>query len=221
MGKVVEFRGVDNLVYAEVTKDDNESSGGGYTTGEVKTLAPVAEISKSTETSSATKYYDNLPALVINSEGSDEIGLTVAIPDLATYAELVGKQIDETTGAMIDSEREPKYFALGYRFKKTDGTYRYVWRLKGMFAIPDESSKTEDDGTDSDNVELTYTGISTTHKFTKGGKPAKAVVIDDTADSKADVSAFFDAVTTPDTLKAKGTLSAKAGKAETDESHVG
>lgn len=198
--KVVEFRGVDNLVYAEVLTDDNE----GYTTGEVKSLAPVAEISKSTETSSETKYYDNLPAIVINSEGSDEIGVTCAIPDLATFADITGKTIDEGTGALIDSERDPKYFAIGYRFKMTDGTYRYVWRLKGMFAIPDETSATEDDGTDGNNIELTYTGISTTHAFTKGGKPAKAVVVDDTADSKADISAFFDTVTTPDTLKKKG-----------------
>lgn len=202
MGKVVEFRGVDNLVYAEVTKDDNEEAGG-YETGEVKILAPVAEISKTTETGSATKYYDNLPAIVINSEGSDEIGLTVAVPDLATYAELVGKTIDATTGAMIDCERDPKYFALGYRFKKTDGTYRYVWRMKGMFGIPDENSKTEDNGTDSENMQLTYTGISTSHKFTKNNKAAKAVVVDDTAESKCDVSAFFDAVVTPDTLQTK------------------
>lgn len=198
--KVVEFRGVDNLVYAEVLTDDSE----GYTTGEVKSLAPVAEISKSTETSSETKYYDNLPAIVINSEGSDEIAVTCAIPDLATFADITGKTIDEETGALIDSERDPKYFAIGYRFKMTDGTYRYVWRLKGMFAIPDETSATEDDGTDGNNIELTYTGISTTHAFTKGGKPAKAVVVDDTADSKADISAFFDTVTTPDTLKKKG-----------------
>ena len=83
MTKVVEFRGVDNLVAAEVLTDDNELEGG-YTVGEVFSVAPVAEISKTTETSSETKYYDNLPALVINSEGSDEIGVTCAIPDLAT-----------------------------------------------------------------------------------------------------------------------------------------
>lgn len=200
--KYTEFRGVDNLVAAEVTTDDNEESGG-YVTGEVFPIAGVAEISKTTETSSETKFYDNLPVLVLNSEGSDEIAVTCSIPDLATYAKLVGKTIDQTTGAMIDAEREPKYYALGYRFKKTDGTYRYVWRLKGMFAIPDETSATEDDGTDTNNMELTYTGISTTHKFTKTSKPAKAVVVDDTAESKADISTFFETVTDPDKLKAK------------------
>ncbi len=201
--KITEFRGVDNLVAAEVLTDDNESVGGGYTTGEVFPIAGVAEISKTTETSSETKYYDNIPAIVMNSEGSDEITLTCSVPDLATYAKLVGKTIDTTTGAMIDGERDPKYYALGYRFKRTDGTYRYVWRLKGMFAIPDETSATEDDGTDTNNMELTYTGISTTHRFTKTSKPAKAVVVDDTPESKCDVSEFFSAVTDPDKLTAK------------------
>lgn len=200
MKKVIEFRGVDNLVAAEVTKDDNETLGG-YVVGEVFELAPVAEISKSTETSSETKYYDNLPGAVINGEGADEITITCAVPDLKTYAKVIGKYLDETTGAMIDGEREVKYFALGYRFKLTDGTYRYVWRLKGTFAIPDETSATEDDGTDTNNMELTYTGISTTHKFTKSGKPAKGVVVDE-RDKLCDVSEFFDTVTDPDKLTA-------------------
>lgn len=200
--KIVEFRGVDGLVAAEVTTDDNEAEGG-YKTGEVFQIAGVAEISKTTETSNESKYYDNVPAIVINSEGADEITITCSVPDLATYAKLVGKHIDSATGAMIDAEREPKYYALGYRFKKTDGTYRYVWRLKGMFAIPDETSATEDDGTDTNNMELTYTGISTSHKFTKTNKPAKAVVVDDTPESKADVSAFFAKVTDPDALRVK------------------
>lgn len=201
--KYTEFRGVDNLVAAEVTTDDNEESGG-YVTGEVFPIAGAAEISKTTETSSETKYYDNIPALVLNSEGADEITITCSVPDLATQAKLTGKTIDTATGAMIDGERNPKYYALGYRFKKTDGTYRYVWRLKGMFAIPDETSATEDDGTDTNNMELTYTGISTTHQFTKTNKSAKAVVVDDTEESKADISTFFSTVTDPDKLKAKG-----------------
>lgn len=96
-----------------------------------------------------------------------------------------------------------KYFALGYIVGRTDGVERYVWRLKGTFSIPDETSATKDDGTDTNNMELTYTGISTSHKFTKNGKPAKAVVVDDTKESKADVSTFFESVTDPDALKTK------------------
>lgn len=200
--RVTRFRGCDNLVFAEVLTDNNEVDGG-YTTGDVKSLAPLGEISKTTETSSETIPYDNNPAIVITSEGADEITLTVAVPSLATLAEILGKSIDEDTGAMIDDEATPKYWAVGYRMQHTDGVNRYVWRLKGSFAIPDETSVTKGEGTDSNDIQLVFTGITTTHKFEKTGKGTKAVIIDDTADSPADVSAFFDAVTTPDTLKKK------------------
>ena len=199
---VDEFRGTDNLVYAEVTKDDNESTGG-YVTGDVKVLAPVAEISKSVDTSSDTKYYDNKPALTINSEGADTITLTVPALDLETLANITGKQIDSATGAFMDGVAVPKYFALGYRLKLTDGTYRYVRRYKGSFAIPEETSQTENAGTDTNNQSLTYTGIQTQHIFTKPNKSQKALVVDE-RDGKADLTDFFKTVTTCDTLKKLG-----------------
>ena len=197
MAEVFEFRGVDNLVFAEVTSDGVE----GYITGEVKPLSPVAEIGKTVETSSEAKYYDNKAMLTINSEGADEISLTVAPLDIEVLAEICGKTYDEATGMMIDGERQNKYFAIGYRTKGTDGGYRYVWRLKGTFGIPDETVATENNGTDSNNQSLTFTGISTTHAFTKGGS-CKGIVVDARKD-KIDVSTFFETVQTPDTVTAK------------------
>lgn len=208
---VDEFRGTDDLYYAEVTVDNNETTGDegtyGYVTGDVKRLAPVAEITKSTETASDTKYYDNKPAFTINAEGADTIGLNIPALDLETLADITGKQIDATTGAFLDGESKPKYFALGYRLGLTDGTYRYVWRYKGSFAIPDETSTTKNAGTDSNGQELTYTGIQTNHKFTKAldaqGNPMsqKALVVDE-RDGKANLTNFFNQVTTCDTLQA-------------------
>lgn len=197
---VDEFRGTDNLVYAEVLTDNN-NDGEGYSCGAVKILAPVAEISKTTETGSDTHYYDNKPAIVISSEGSDTITLTVAALGLDTLAEVTGKQVDPETGALMDGERVQKYYALGYRLKLIGDKpgYRYVWRYKGTFAIPEEKSSTENADTDATNQELTYTGISTNHIFTKPNAVQKALVVDE-ADGKADVSTFFDQVTTIDTL---------------------
>lgn len=199
---VDEFRGTDNLVYADVLSDDNETGEGhGYSTGEVKILAPVAEISKTVETSSDTKYYDNKPALTINAEGADTITLTVPALDLKTLADLLGKKYDTTTGAYMDGVRTPKYIALGYRLRLTDGSYRYCWRYKGSVTTPDETSQTENAGTDSNNQQLVFTGIMTTHKFTKSGTAEKALVVDE-RDGLANLSTFFDTVTTCDSLQA-------------------
>lgn len=200
MAEIFEYRGVEGLVYAEVTADDDKS----YTTGEVKQLAGVAEIGRTTETSSEPHYYDNVPAVVVSSTGSDEVTCTVSAIPLDVLAEITGQQYDINLGVLIEGERETKYFALGYKAKKTNGKEVYVWRYKGQFSIPDSTHATEDDGTDANGQEITYTGISTTHKFTKTGKRAKAMNVDLEAD-KANVSTFFDTVTTPDTLTAKST----------------
>lgn len=190
----VEFRGCDNLVIAEVTAD----TAADYTTGTVTVLAPVAEISKTTENSSETHYYDNTGMIVIRSEGADEVTLTVPALPLATLAKLTGKTYDSTTGAFLDGESVEKYYAIGYRLRLTDGTYRYVWRLKGSFSIPDETSATENDGTDTNNQSVTFTGNKTVHAFTLGGK-AKAVVLDE-RDDLCNFATFFTTVQTPDTV---------------------
>lgn len=199
-----EYQGFDNLVVAEVTKDNNTTGAGeGYVTGKVEVLAPAGEISKSTPNDSATKYYDNKAFLVISSEGSDEVTLTVPQLPVSKIAKLTGKYLDTDTGALMDSgEPGTKYFAIGYRLLFTDGTYRYVWRHKGKFKLGDEAAKTKDNTTDSNNQTITFTGITTTHKFTKTNKGSKAIVVDE-RDNKCNVSSWFDAVVTPDNIVKK------------------
>lgn len=211
MADVFEYRGVEGLVIAEVTGDDNEENGG-YVTGEVEELAPVAEIGKTVEVSTESKYYDNKPMFNVDGEGPDTITITCAGLPLEKLAKISGRSYDAETGALIEGLRQTRYFALGYKTKDTDGKYRFVWRLKGSFGVPDETNKTEDASTETNNVTLTYTGIFTTHKFAKGalaadGKTwtagsAKAVVVSD-REGLANLDTFFDNVTTPDSLVKK------------------
>lgn len=195
MGKTVEFRGCDSLVYAEVLTDDAS----GITFGAVAPLAPVAEIAKTVSSNSETHYYDNVGQIIIRSEGDDEITLTVPVLPLDILAVVTGKTYDSNTGAFIDGESTEKYYAIGYRLRLTDGSYRYVWRMKGAFSqIPDATSATENDGTDTNNQQVVYTGVKTIHAFTNGGR-AKGVVVDE-RDGKTDCTDWFDSVVTPDTL---------------------
>jgi len=198
MSQIFEYRGVEGLVFAEVIKDDKEA----YKAGEVTPLAGVAEIGKTTESSNEPHYYDNVAAIVINSQGSDEITISASGIPLDVLAKITGQDYIESTGAMVDGERQVKYFALGYITKKTTGEEVYVWRYKGTFGIPDSSHATENDGTDANGQELVYTGISTTHIFEETKKRAKGINVD-LGVGKADVTKFFDEVTTPDKLTAR------------------
>lgn len=196
--QIREWRGIDNVVYAKVISDTEE----GIEFGEVKPLAGVSALSKTTASSRETHYYDNIPANVISSTGADEVTLTLSAIPMEVLAEVNGQFYDEATGMMVEGDAETSYFALGYRTQKDNDDEVLVWRFKGMFSIPDANHNTRNDGAEANGDEITYTGIQTTHKFAKTGKGAKSIVVD-VALGKADVSTFFNEVTTPDTLKVK------------------
>ena len=195
MSQIYEYRGVSGLVYAKVNQDDSTA----YSTGTVKSLAGVAEISKSTESSNEAHYYDNLPAVVVSSTGSDEITISASAIPQDVLAEITGQYYDAATGMYVEKERTPGYFAIGYQTKTTSGDVMYVWRLKGTFNIPDQTNATENDGTDANGQEITFTGISTTHKFTKTLSPAKAITVNTAVNPIAE-NTFFGSVQTPDTI---------------------
>lgn len=199
MKQIAEYRGCENLVAALVSKDDST----GYETGEVFSIAGLAEVGVTTEQGSETKYYDNNPALVLKGVGAETRKFTIDHLTNSMLAKLTGQQIDTTTGAILgggDGVTNP-YFAVGYVSETTDGVKTYKWALKGTFQIPDETNTTKNAGTDSNNMSLVYTGIATTHKFTNGGRKVY-VALEDTKDdgTKLDLSEWFKTVQTPDTL---------------------
>ena len=197
---IVEYRGVTDLVFAEVLTDDDTN---GYTTGAVYALAGVAEIAKATDSSNEAHYYNNQPAVVVSSTAADEVTLTVSAIPLDVLAAITGQNYDSDNSAYIEGIRTPKYFAIGYKTKKTNGNEIYVWRYKGMFNIPGETNSTENDGTDANGQEIVFTGIATTHKFTNNHNlGARAMYLDVQKNGTAAAN-FFDTVTTPDDLSGK------------------
>ena len=191
-----EYRGVANAVYAPVTADTTS----GITYGAVKEFTGVSEIGRTTESSSEAHYYDNMPVIVIDSVGSDEISINASGIPLDILADICGYHWDSTKGMMVEQEGSTGYFAFGYKTSKTDGTDIYVWRLKGKFSVPDLTAATKDDGTDANGQELTFTGVSTTASFTETGKPARAINVDTSVNTTITEQTFFGTVQTPDTL---------------------
>lgn len=166
MPDIQEWRGIRGLVAAEVLTDNSEK----FECDVPFAVAGVAELARTTETSSEPHYYDNVPAVVIDSTGSDEVTITASAIPFDVLAKITGQYYDETKGMFVEGERESKYFAIGYITEKTDGTEVFVWRLKGKFNIPDSTHATKDDGAEANGQEIVFTGINTNHKFSVGGK---------------------------------------------------
>lgn len=190
--KIVTWRGVRGLKAAKLVTDTTEA----IEYDEVRDLAGISKLSKTTETSSETKFYDNSPAVIILGDGADEVAIDASAVSEENQAWMTGEYYDAEDDIYIEGSPEQQYYALGYIVKKSDLSERYVWRLKGSFSYPESEHNTEDDGTDSTGTTLNYTGVETTHKFTKTGTAAKAVNV---GADKYDESKFFATVQTPDT----------------------
>lgn len=203
MPKIYEYRGVSGLVAAPIIEDSTEN----FTTGAVIELAGVSEIGRETESTNEAHYYDNVAAVVISSTGADTITINTSAIPLDVLAQITGQTYDSSKGMFVEHERKPGSWALGYKTKTTEGVEMYVWRLKGTFNIPGQTNSTENDGTDANGQEITYTGVSTIHKFAEiGNKPAKAITID-TSVNAVDEDAFFGTVQTPDSISDAAVIS--------------
>lgn len=204
MGDFTLKRGLKNIYCAEILTDDNESgSSHGYTTGTPFHLIPAGEMTRTVDNEKADTWYDNTVFFTTGKEGATEVSISGAVlrPDM--LALINNKHVDTTTGAILDTgEFRPKYFALGGETNNIDGTSELFWFMKGTFAIPEQSDKTEDESTDTNGMTLTYSAVKTQHLFSVGSddKPMKRVVID-TATTELKTSQTWTAqVVTPENL---------------------
>ena len=181
--KYDEYRGCRGLVCAEVTSDDDAA--GGYVAGKWQELSGVQAITTNKNESSESKFYDNAARIVIDAEGADEVTLVVSALANKTRALIEGVEYDETLDMIIETPRKKKYFALGYIGEKTDGTEEFVICYKGKFTGGSITRNTKTDGTESTNVEYTYTGIHTSAKIRTSADGTKKSVKSASAPLKA------------------------------------
>ena len=198
--KFEEYAGIRNLVIAELTETVGQDGTVTETYGAVQPLSGVQALSGEVNEASETHYYDDISAIVVDSEGDDVYTLTVSIPSKKTRALIEGLTYDNTTGALIGSKKNKKYFALGFIAGKLNGKDEYNWIYKGKFSGGSKTHNTLTDSVEATNMEYTYTSIHSATKYSKGGN-VKYLSVDD--DGTADLSTFFTTVTTPDTLEAK------------------
>ncbi len=208
--EIQEYRGIRNLVAALLQNDRTITTEGGtqsiLTYGAVFHIAGVAELSVSSESSSAAHYYDNFAAITIDAGGADTVSCSCSAIPLDVLSVLTGQQYDEETHMLIGSTSSAKkpYFAIGYITEDTDGNEIYVWRNKvKVNAVPESTHATKDDGTDANGQTLEFTGIDTTIRDNFTGKHFASTLYQATKDGgRITEEEFFSQVMTPGKVRA-------------------
>ncbi len=191
--------GLSNLYVAQITQDDAS----GYEASAPVYLAPVASAKASPKTESAVQYFDDAPFDEISAEGATEIELEISELPAEMAALLLGQELDTVAGRIYDDAdpTQAPYFALGFRSKKANGSYRYYWYNKVRFSRGDEEYATQSDKADPKKAMLKASGIKTVYAFTYPSteeKGCKRVWGDEDTDN-FDPDGWFDAVQTPET----------------------
>lgn len=191
--------GVDSAYYALITQDDAN----GFVVGSPQSLAPAMEIKATPSSASETQYADNGPYDQVSAEGDTELELMSPNFAESVIAQLKGATYDSATGRVFDNadpSRAP-YFALGYRFKKSNGHYRYRWYLKCRVEPPGEEAQSQSDAVNLKSQTLKIRALKTIYKFDLLGDGSlmdgvKRVHGDEDADN-FDGDTWFAAVQTP------------------------
>lgn len=133
--------GLDNLVYAPITEDEN----GIETYGEPMSLAKAIKIDLSVELIEAILYADDGAAENVKMFKGGKMSLGVDDIGTSNAKVLTGAEIDQN-GVLISSDTDiAPYVAIGFRAMKANGKYRYFWLYKVKFAVPSTNLATKGD----------------------------------------------------------------------------
>ena len=191
--------GVSKAYYALVTQDDENN----YVVGSPQLLAPTMELKSTPSSASETLYADDGPNDNVAAEGETDIELTSPNFAESDLALLKGATYDSATGRVFDNadpSRAP-YFALGYRFKKSNGHYRYRWYLKCRVEPPGEEAQSQSNAVNFKPQTLKIKALKTIYQFDLLGDASlmdgvKRVHGDEDADNFS-AATWFDAVQVP------------------------
>lgn len=117
-------------------------------------MAKAISAELTVETAEAVLYADDGADEVVKEFVSGE--LTLNVNDLlpADLAELLGQKQDSDKVLYASGDDEAPYWAIGFRAKKANGEYKYIWLYKVKFAIPSETYNTKGDSIEFSTPEI-------------------------------------------------------------------
>jgi phi13 family phage major tail protein len=132
--------GLSDLYYAILTKDD--LTGVSYQTP-VKIVGAInGKISPKSNTE--TLYADDGASETMTTLGEIEVEFDAKDLPFSAQASLLGHSVSNGILVKKATDTAP-YVALGFRSKKSNGKYRFVWLYKGKFQLPEQEYKTMED----------------------------------------------------------------------------
>ena len=153
--------GLKDLHYAIATIAED----GTVTYEEVKKISDV-QTATITPSVSTDKYYaDDTTADIVNSFDGCTVELTTYGIKNSILAELEGHETDENGVTIEKADDEAPYIALGFRSKKRNGKYRYVWLLLGKKQLDKEEYESKQDKENPKSTTLTFQFVARADGF--------------------------------------------------------
>lgn len=143
--------GLRDLYRAPITVDES----GKETYGTPVRMAKAISAEMSVEVAEAILYADDGADEVVKEFVSGELKLNVNDLMPADLAALLGQTQDADGVVYAGEEDDPPYMAIGFRAKKANGMYKFIWLYKVKFAIPSEKYQTKADGIEFVTPEIT------------------------------------------------------------------
>lgn len=153
--------GVDEVVWAPLLLDDGTAKTSykkvereGKQLPYIIPLPGVMVLNINPNSSIETAYYDDGPGEAATTVGNVEVTFNKSALTADEMNILLGKKVNKY-GMVFSSKQDiAPWGALGFRTLRSDGTYRYVWLLKGKFSDPAENNETKGETVNFQNTEL-------------------------------------------------------------------
>lgn len=202
--KIGTLIGVENACFAKITKDD--ATGTEYET-DIQEAPGLIEIALTANVTNEALGADNITLYdIINGLDGFDVSVTMASMGEAGTAYLLGNKIDSNGVRLENAGDVAPYLAMGFKTLRSDGSYDYIWLLKGKFAPSDQTFRTKEKG------KVNWQTPTMTASFAPriSDKNIRAIVNDQETKAAAIIGGFFKSVYTP-------TLGEAAAAAETGE----
>lgn len=177
--------GLRDIYFAELTKDD--ATGVTYATPVKLERGINAKISP--KSNSEKLYSDDAVEDIINTFDSVDVEIELNQLSIASRSKLQGSTV--VSGTLLENKDDIAPFgALGFRSKKVNGKYRYVWLYKGKFELASDEYATEEDKPKTQSAKLKGTFVARDND----GNWRLIADEDETGVSTTLISAWFTAV---------------------------